>query len=401
MKFVLSADLHLGCTSTRLPEEWKEKGRTISAWKRLVDATISEKPEMLILCGDLVDSRNQLWETLGPLKEGISRLHAAGIHCIAVSGNHDATTLPDLATQLPEEAFTLLGKNGEWQRKTVSREGQPVMHIDGWSFPSAKVAVDPARSYPFQDGTDSLPVLAMVHGDPGSPSSQYAPLSIPFLQSLPVSGWLLGHIHKSDFTAGTPWVLMPGSPHPLDPGEPGSHHAWIMELSEGRLLPPKPFCPALLRYETVELLFEADDPVSIDAISGKLKLQLAKIQQPEMCMLRIRLTGYSRDLEALTGNLENLGNWKSPGLAVESVKSEVHPALDYNEVAEAGPVFSLLVNAMENTPQELNRKIQKVIQELQHQNEFSGKNLSDNLKKNISLTAHLETVIQESLRQIS
>jgi len=400
MKIVLSADLHLGRTSTKLPPEWLHKGRSISAWSRLVDAVIAAKADALLLCGDVVDSKNQLWETLGPLKDGIVRLHEAGISCISVSGNHDANTLPDLATQFPEETFTLLGRNGAWERKTLFRDHQAIMHVDGWSFPSAKVTEDPTESYSLQ-ASDGLPVLAMVHGDLGTEVSPYAPLNLNRLQSLPVSAWLLGHIHKPQLYLGNPWVLMPGSPHPLDPGEPGSHHAWVTELVDGHLTDPLPFAAAGLRYETVDLVFESDDPVSIDAVHGKLQEGLSQLETSDLCLLRIRLSGTSSELDSLTENIKDLHAWTSDGYAVESVSMAIHPAVDLDQVAEVGPVPALLVNALNNLPVELRERIEKVLEDVHHQSEFSGKELPTLDLSHLPLTPLLEKTLRESLRQLT
>jgi hypothetical protein len=40
-------------------------------------------------------------------------------------------------------------------------------------------------------------------------------------------------------TDGLPWVLYPGSPQALDPGEPGVHGAWIVNVEPGALGLPK------------------------------------------------------------------------------------------------------------------------------------------------------------------
>ena len=400
MKIVLSGDLHLGRTSTRLPISFRERGRSIQAWEALVEAILNEKADLLLLSGDVLDNRNFLWESMGPLQEGIARLAAAGIRTLAVSGNHDATSLPDVAAQLPPDAFTLLGAGGNWQRETLLRDGHPVLHVDGWSFPSASVQIDPTRSYPGPSATDGVPVLVMVHGDLGSPVSNYAPLNLSHLQTLPVSAWLLGHIHKPACHPGTPWVLMPGSPHPLDPGEPGAHHAWICELKEGKLSPPSPFCPAKLRYEEIECRFRPDDPVSIDLIHAQLQQAIDQLDRPDMCLLRIRLSGHCADLPALREQLAHLQDWAPPGIAVESIKWDVHPALNLADLAQAGPVPALLVQALEAPPAALQKRLHTLCESLQHQSEFAGKDLSPIDPATLPLGELLERTLLQAMEQL-
>lgn len=401
MKIILTGDLHLGRTSTRLPVSLRERGRSIQAWEHLVDAVISEKADLLLLSGDVMDSRNCLWESMGPLQTGIARLQSAGIRTLAVSGNHDASSLSDLATQLPAEAFTLLGADGNWQRETIIQNGHPVLHVDGWSFPSSLVQTDPSRSYPSPPAADGLPVLAMVHGDLGTPVSRYAPLNLGHLQSLPVSAWLLGHIHKPAFYPGTPWVLMPGSPHPLDPGEPGAHQAWLCELKNGQLGKPIPFYPAKLRYEEVECRFRPEDPVSIDWILAQLQQALDRIDRPELTLLRIRLTGTCADTRALKSQLEHIEDWSPPGIRVEKVIWQVHPAFNFEDLTLAGPVPSLLVEALQQPPTDLQDRMRQLCEAIQHQNEFAAKGLETLHPDDLPLAALLERTLQQVMEQLT
>lgn len=401
MKIVLSGDLHLGRSATRLPPGFRERGRTVQAWEHLVEAVLTESADLLLLSGDVLDSRNFLWEAMGPLQQGIERLAAAGIRTLAVSGNHDAAALPDLAGQLPPNAFTLLGAGGQWQRETIRRDGQPLLHVDGWSFPSSSVTRDPTRDYPFPASADGIPVLAMVHGDLDAPVSNYAPLNLSHLQRLPVSAWLLGHIHKPTLYAGSPWVLMPGSPQPLDPGEPGAHQAWICNLDAGRLQPPVPFCPARLRYEEITCRFSPEDPVSVDHIHRQLQAAVDALARPEMTLLRIRLSGRCADLPALREQAAHLQDWAPPGIAVESVIWEVHPALDLETLERAGPVPALLTQALAAVPNALQSRLTARCASLQHQPEFAGKALPPPEADPLLVRELLERTLLAAMEQLS
>lgn len=401
MKLLLSGDLHLGRSSTRLPPEARDLARTLNAWHRLVEAAIREGVSAVLLSGDIVDHSNRFWESIGPLKEGILKLHAAGIRTLAVSGNHDADVLPGLARLLPSGAFTLLGADGTWQRETLCVEGVPVLHVDGWSFPGSHVHTDPTLSYPDYPDSDGLPVLAMVHGDPGVADSTYAPLNLSHLQSLPVSAWLLGHIHRPSLTSGTPWILMPGSPQPLDPGEPGPHHAWITELASGHLAPPIPVCPSTLLYRPVDLQVQPDDPPSREWITRRLQQSVDADPAPGLHILRLRLHGHSRDPEALRACLHAIEEWTTPELAVESVEFDVHPELNLEEIAKAGPVPSLLCQALESPPPDLITRLDALRDSLQHQTEFRDKNLPPLEREDLPLSEQIEQALTATLRQLS
>ncbi|MDF3130306.1 DNA repair exonuclease [Kiritimatiellaeota bacterium B1221] len=400
MKIVLTGDLHLGCTSTRIPEEWRQNCRTVQAWLRLVDAVIEAQADLLLLSGDILDRRNLLWEAMGPLQQGVERLSQAGVRCIAVSGNHDASSLPELAAQFSNDVFTLLGKGGKWQRETLSENGNPVLHVDGWSFPSPVVRNDPTLDYPAQSPTDDIPVLGMVHGDPGVSDSKYAPLSLSRLQSLPVSAWLLGHIHRSTFIEGSPWVLMPGSPHPLDPGEPGAHHAWVCELSEGKLSAPLPFCPARLEYSELEIPVSAAEPPSAELLRDKIQQAAEENLNAPMNLIRLQLNGHSAEIDSWQECSENLKDWSPENFRIEKVQFSIHPLLDLAEVAKAGPVPALLVSALETLPQDLHDRLRVVCDSLNRHTVFSGKELPAFEISDLSLQQLLEQHLRKTLEQL-
>ncbi|MEA3266173.1 MAG: metallophosphoesterase family protein, partial [Candidatus Fermentibacteria bacterium] len=233
MRLILTGDIHIGRSSSRIPDTvGKESLRAGSAWNRIVDLAIKKGADIVCLSGDIADQTNKFWEAIGPLKSGIQQLTKYGIRTVAVAGNHDFDVLPKLADQLSPEFFKLLGRNGKWERTTIELKNGEALNIDGWSFPSAKVSVSPLDSYNLESDPH-VPTLGMVHGDLDVTSSPYAPLQLNRLQSLPPDVWLLGHIHASRLATGSSWVLYPGSPQAFDPGERGPHGPWILDIENG------------------------------------------------------------------------------------------------------------------------------------------------------------------------
>lgn len=267
MRLLFTGDLHIGRSSSRIPSSLSnERLRAASAWKRIVDTAIEEQVDVVCLSGDIADKENKFWEAIGPLESGITRLGEAGIETIAVSGNHDYDVLARLADQLPADHFRLIGRRGKWERYTIERDGHPVVHIDGWSFPRERVYKSPLADYDLEPDS-SIPILGLVHGDLGVADSVYAPLDAVRLRSLPPHGWLLGHIHAPGLIAapGEPWLLYPGSPQALDFGEPGIHGPWIVEV-ERALGTPEQLPMSSVRYARVEIdVSDAEDEAAIEA----------------------------------------------------------------------------------------------------------------------------------------
>lgn len=218
LRLLMTGDLHLGRSSSRLPDALKHEARAATAWGRIVDLALAEQVSAVLLSGDVADESNRFWEAV--------------VH------------------QSPLDSYAL--------------------------------GADP-----------EVPTLGFVHGDLGAASSRYAPLDMGRLLALAPQAWLLGHIHAPHLTkeAGA-WVLMPGSPPALDPGEPGPHGPWIAEVSGHRALtapglPPGPGAVAGLhpggfkavegRYELLGAAPSAEDVV--DALQEELVVRRAPQMQ--------------------------------------------------------------------------------------------------------------------------
>ncbi len=251
MRVLLSGDIHIGRRSSRLPSDADVRATSsTAAWHALVQCAIGQHADVLALSGDIVDQTNGFWEAYGPLEKGLQQLREAGIHVVAVCGNHDHAALPQIAGALPDGLLTLLGVGGRWQRHTIERGGE-LLHVDGWSFNAPHVRHDPLTSYsPAHSG--GTPVLGLLHADLDQPGSVYAPVRLADLGATPVSLWLLGHVHcrALHHAGGSTPVLYPGSPNPLDPGEPGEHGAFMVELSPGKPVAPQFIPLARVRYHT-------------------------------------------------------------------------------------------------------------------------------------------------------
>jgi len=386
----LTGDVHIGRSSSRMPSS-AHRGdlRAATTWLRIVDMAIHENVDLVCLSGDVADQDNKFWEAIGPLEQGIRRLAVAGIRTVAVSGNHDFDVLPRLANQLPPEQFILLGRSGKWERHTISQNDKPVLHIDGWSFPSRRVRESPLHGYDLAPDQNT-PILGLVHGDLGVADSPYAPLDLQRLQSLPVAGWLLGHIHASRLMhdSGRPWVLYPGSPQALDPGETGRHGAWVVNLESGQLYAPTPLPLSSVRYESLEIdLTDTTDTSELeDRILNGIRRQAALIaaeSEPHLVhlSLRLRLVGSTRVshsvCEVAKSVTEDLSlQFGNASLSIEKTNVETTPAINLEEFATSthsapGALARLLLNleqddASEETQTLIHRARRKLEQVHRH-----------------------------------
>ena len=85
MKFFHMADLHLGKKLLGEPL-WTEQQDILS---RVVAMADEEKPEAVLLCGDIYDKSIPSSEAVGLLDWFLEELSVRGIQTFLISGNHD------------------------------------------------------------------------------------------------------------------------------------------------------------------------------------------------------------------------------------------------------------------------------------------------------------------------
>jgi len=308
MRLLCTGDLHIGRRSSRVPVDLPEASAA-DAWARVVAHAIHQRVDAVLLSGDVVDQDNRYFEALGPLERGLFRLRDAGIPVIAVAGNHDFDVLPALARSLPGGLLQLLGVGGVWERHTLENARGERVHIDGWSFPARSVQHDPVTQY-VAPPTDGVPVIGIVHGDLGAPQSRYAPLSLESLRRVSVHAWLLGHVHTGGLMQrdGDAPVIYPGSPQPLDPGEPGAHGVWMLDVEPDGTVSTRLEAIATVRYDevVVDLSTCHTESKARDETIATLRTWLRGVctQSPELLhvALRVRLCGRT----SLHGRLQSL-----------------------------------------------------------------------------------------------
>jgi len=346
MRLLCTGDIHLGRRPSRIPVDAVpdlKRFSTSAGWDAIVELAIAEAVDLVVISGDLVDLENRFYEALGPVEAGIARLAAAEIPIIAVAGNHDYATAPRFAERYGAE-FRLLGQGQRWERHTVrDAAGEPLLHIDGWSFAHEHVPDDPLAAYTLPADGDA-PVLGLLHANLDSVEQRYAPARLRDLQRAPVSAWLLGHIHVPRMwdTPGSPPVLYPGSPFPLDPGESGKHGVWFLDIDRDR---PAKFTfrsIARHRYEllTVDLTgVERADQAGQRVADALRETHAAAKAEPdgatlEHLLARVRLTGTVPVGLDLAGEMARLqSGYRLADRSIESIEDLTRPAVDLQALA--------------------------------------------------------------------
>lgn len=319
---------------------------------------VQQDVDAVALTGDVVDSENATYESLGPLQRGLERLDEACIDTIAVSGNHDYNALPRLEQMVETSRFQLLGRGGQWGDAIVEPTGSTPVQFLGWSFRNAHEPSDPLEGLSRDMIEEDIPTVGLLHAEVDVPESVYAPVSLDGLREYPVAAWLLGHIHKPQVWEDTsPPVLYPGSPQPLDPGETGAHGPWLVEVGSDGKAQTSPLSRATLRYEALEVSVDGEDKKEgvdetiSDAVRERLQETLQ--EQPELRRLVCRLELSGRT--PLHGEIGDIAGELADGLelpvdeAVATVgKTEIRtrPDLDLEQIAEGSDPPAVLARLL-------------------------------------------------------
>lgn len=361
VKILCTADIHIGRRPSRLPGRVDTGPLSCAkAWTAITEKAIAERVDLVAIAGDLVDEANRFYEAAGPVEAGVRALSRHGIRTVAVAGNHDHDTLAWIAQGLDPEDFTLLGRGGQWERVTIEKDGAPILHVDGWSFPAAIHREDPLAEYPRAPGGD-VPVLGLIHGDLDSSGSRHAPLALAGLRSQPVGFWLLGHVHKPALhgQAGVPGVLYPGSPLAMDPGETGAHGVWLVEVDAGGRFFARPHPLSLVRYETLEVdVTGVSEAGELDRkVADAVAAELARVEENcgplRYLSLRVRLVGRTSLHRSLqTRGLESASELESrrgslAGL-VERVEIATRPERDLEALSRGRDAAGVLARLVRN-----------------------------------------------------
>ena len=349
-RLLVSGDLHLGRYPSRVPPG--DPALTVEAVVRsLVDQAIERRVDAVVLTGDVADQSNKYFEAFGVLERALHRLVDAGVPVVAVAGNHDHDVLGSVAEAVGP-GVRVLGRGQTWESVAIERGGREAVRLWGWSFAGPYVHASPLDTLPADLG--DVPAVGVVHADLDAPGSRYAPVALGRLWATGASAWLLGHVHAPRAeTRDGQLVLYPGSPQPLDPGEPGAHGAWLVEVAEDGRATAEPVPLATVRYDalSVDLDGAADATEVRERAARALREHAEAVREASpavrRAVVRLALTGRTaayRAVERVAAELADGAETAAGGLvvAVDRVDDLARPALDLASLAAgSGPVATL------------------------------------------------------------
>lgn len=343
IKILATADLHLGRTSSSVPER-SEVTSTKYTWLRMINWAIANNIDIVILCGDIIDRDNRFFEAIGPLQSGFDLLKKAGITVYLVSGNHDFDVLSQIVNTSKNDHVHLLGNNGTWEMITFSKETRTIQFV-GWSFPNQYVAEDPLLTFTGINLDPNHVTIGLLHGDLDNAESKYAPLQISNLLRSDVSVWILGHIHKpAEIKNLNPSIWYPGSPQAMSSKEQGIHGPLLVTIDHNDIsIHPVPMSP--VRYERLTIDFtdiETEAELRERLISGIVQDAAAKNEE----LSEVTYLVYDISMLGKCAKIKDAELWA--GLIVK----------DYSQQTESGTI--ILVRSISSSLQPFVRNLEEL-----------------------------------------
>lgn len=212
IRFFHTADLHLESPfkgSYQLPSNLVNELRksTFQAFAELVQYAIDEKPDFIVIVGDIYDGENRSLTAQFHFQQQLEKLNKAQIPVVISYGNHDHLSGNWTRLTLPTNVFEF---TEEVSTNTLNIRGQ-LVHIHGFSYAQRHVKQSMIASYPQKK--DEAIHIGMLHGsvDSDSEHAVYAPFSVAELVEKGYDYWALGHIHKRQILHEEPPIIYPGN----------------------------------------------------------------------------------------------------------------------------------------------------------------------------------------------
>ena len=243
MRIVHAADIHLDTPFRRhdaaLRQRLQQAGR--EAFSALVDLTLEERADALVIAGDLFDNEWLTIATERVLTRELRRLTDADVTVVYATGNHDPGRTNYRAAHIdwPPTNFHLHSSRTP-RRIPIRRDGESIGWVVAAGHQTTHEATNLASTFPPAPGPQ--PAVGLLHADvggaQGAPDDEagnvYAPAALADLDSS-YDYWALGHIHKRQRLREDSPAWYPGNLQGRDFGETGAKGALVVDLN-----PPEP-----------------------------------------------------------------------------------------------------------------------------------------------------------------
>lgn len=310
LTFIHAADIHLGRPFTGLDRTSPELGTLFrnaswEVWDRIIRTAIERRVDFLILAGDIFDASSPTIRARVAFREGVERLHEAGIAVLLALGNHDPLAkLPDSLRHLPGLHVFGATPEGIALPNLEITEG---VRIYGASFERSAVRENLAVKFKRDSGLHLA--IAVLHTNVSGCEGHedYAPCTLEDLKGAGMDVWCLGHVHRPRILCQDPLVIYPGAAQGSQIRESGPRGCYLVTVHEGspascQFLPLAPVWWQIVDLDVTGLDTIDDSLLAAEAAFSGL---VENDDSPDAVVARINLTGENRPVaESLVSDSE-------------------------------------------------------------------------------------------------
>lgn len=358
-KFIHAADLHIDSPLQGL-EQYEGapveqlRGATRRAFENLVDLSVDEQVDFVVLAGDLYDGDWKDYNTGLFFTNQMYRLREAKIHAFVVYGNHDAESQMTRSLRLPDNVHAF--KSSHPETKTMDSLG---VAIHGQSFASRAVTADLSAAYPSR--ISSLFNIGMLHTCAGGYDGHkpYAPTTVDALRSRGYDYWALGHVHRREVLRQDPWIVFPGNIQGRHIRETGPKGCTVVTVRDSQVVSAEHRDLDVLRWEVCRVKAAgADTPADLlDRIQRALTDQ-ADASDGRLTAMRLEVAGPCRAHHALTANpthwhneIRSMASSLGERAWLEKIRLRTSSDLQLDEMSKREDVIGGLLRSLQNIEQ--------------------------------------------------
>lgn len=235
IRFVHAADLHLdvafsGIASDKAPAELTHLLResTFLALTRLTEFCEQERPDFLLLAGDVYNKEDRSLRAQLELRDACKRLEKAKIPVFIAHGNHDPLSSGLHSIHWPENVTIFDGSfssvplfKGHFPSQAEDDDAELVAVIHGISHTSDREHRNLALKF-HRSEADCLQIgLLHCAVEGNGEEERYAPCTLDDLRASNLDYWALGHIHGRRELCSQPLVVYSGNTQGLHINEEG------------------------------------------------------------------------------------------------------------------------------------------------------------------------------------
>jgi DNA repair exonuclease SbcCD nuclease subunit len=312
---------------------------------------IREAVDFVILAGDLFDGQWRDMQTGLFTARQFRRLGEEKIKVYLVRGNHDALSQVRPAVTWPENVHEFQVKKAE----TIRHEGLGVV-LHGRGFAKPEVNDDPVPDYP--PPVPGLFNIGVLHTDVDGSQDRYAPTSRITLEQKGYDYWALGHIHKRQTIAESPYIAYPGNTQGRHVGELGPKGCLLVSVEDTQLVSAE-FRPTdVVRWYWPEITLAGDD--SVPELYSAVREQLERCQTESdgrFAAVRLTIAGRCAAHNALldgatraeiVAEIRNQANALDEEVWVEEIRFATAPTVDVERLRAGGDLLGELLRAIDD-----------------------------------------------------